>query len=142
MVRLSRCQFWDCTAASDWHEAKTGGRREEDDGDQSQSTTHPRHYNGYCILMYIVELCIHACMHMYVYIYIYTLYMCVCAAGRDGEREKERERDMRDIEREREKNKRNCTWLVRAIYLYTYVPTCAKHLERGQQSVNTPDVAL
>ena len=103
MVRLSRCQFWDCTAASDWHEAKTGGRREEDDGDQSQSTTHPRHYNGYCILMYIVELCIHACMHMYVYIYIYTLYMCVCAAGRDGEREKERERDMRDIEREREK---------------------------------------
>ena len=66
--------------------------------------------------------------------------MCVCAAGRDGEREKERERDMRDIERET--NKRNCTWLVRAIYLYTYVPTCAKHLERGQQSVNTPDVAL
>jgi hypothetical protein len=94
MVRLSRCQFWDCTAASDWHEAKTGGRREEDDGDQSQSTTHPRHYNGYCILMYIVELCIHTCMHAYVCIHIYI--HCTCVFVRLGEtgRERKREREI------------------------------------------------
>ena len=121
MVRLSRCQFWDCTAASDWHEAKNGGRREEDDGDQS-SINHPPSTLQW--IPYIVELCIHTYMHACIcmYIYIYIVHVCLCGWARRGERERERQRERERYERyrDRERNKRNCTWLVRAIYLPTY----------------------
>ena len=92
MVRLSRCQFWDCTAASDWHEAKNGGRREEDDGDQS-SINHPPSTLQW--IPYIVELCIHTYMHACIcmYIYIYIVHVCLCGWARRGERERERQRE-------------------------------------------------